>query len=226
MHVSKFSQVDAITSKNSIDSKKAAGANDFAAIFSSLQMEEKNSKTQATSADSSLRLDTSQGEKAIDIDDYFTPKSGVSLLDIPLLLPSRRNIEELSKHASTKLQNLLRENNIPEAPSQITFDPYEKMQLPKDYPYADELKQMFAENPVFERQLSTVNALASHYVGMQESIQFNEEYSNAKTQAEVDLILKKYSNLFNDNQRSANIALLFSAEGEMRITADGKPYRS
>lgn len=227
MQVSKFFQVDTLTSKNSIDSKKTAGPNDFAAIFSSMQVEEKISQTLVTSTSSSLKLDTSHGKKTINIEDYFNPQSGVvSLEDTPLLLPSPMNIEALAKHASNKFQKLLEEYNIPKAPSRITFDQYGKMQLPNDYSYSEELKQFFTENPILERQLSTINALTSHFVGMQESIKFNEEYSKAKTQMEVDLILKKYSYLFNSSQQSSNIALLFSADGEMSITADGKPYRS
>ncbi len=77
---------------------------------------------------------------------------------------------------------------------------------------------------VAKRKLSTVNALTSHYT-IQESMYFQKEYSNAKTQTGVASILKKYSSIFNDNQRSSNIALLFSAEGKMSSATGGKSLR-
>lgn len=73
------------------------------------------------------------------------------------------------------------------------------------------------------RELSTVNALASNFVGMQKSRQFQQEYAAAPTQAEVDAVVARYSYLFSGNQDYDAIALQFSESGRLGITNDDKP---
>lgn len=173
-------------------------------------------------------LDTTTGARELDLDNYFTPITtpGGYLSFPPLLLPSANNIDTLSKHASAKLAQLLADNDIPAAPAEITYGPDGKINLPADYPYADRLKQALADDPAIDRALRTVNALASHYVGLQESAAFSEEYGGASSQAEKDAILAKYSNLFTTYPRYADIALRIDADGSLSVTADGKPYQA
>lgn len=173
-------------------------------------------------------LDTTTGSQEIDIDAYFTPKTapGARLSFPPLLLPTAHNIDTLSKHASAKLAQLLADNDIPAAPAEITYGPDGRIHLPADYPYADRLKQALADDPATDRALRTVNALASHYVGLQESAAFSEEYGAATSQLEKDAIVAKYSNLFATYPRYADIALRFAADGSLTVTADGKPYQA
>lgn len=170
-------------------------------------------------------LDTAAGPQETDIDAYFTPKTapGARLSFPPLLVPTARNIDTLSAHASAKLAQLLADNGIPSAPAEITYGPDGKINLPADYPYADRLKQALAEDPATDRTLRTVNALASHYVGLQESAAFSEEYAAAASQAEMDAILAKYSNLFSTHRRYADIALRFAPDGSLSVTANDKP---
>jgi len=181
-------------------------------------------------ASTAVPLDTDKGKLSIDIEDYFTPKPGINFDNPatcpPLLLPSPANIDALSNHASARFQQLLADNQIPSAPATITYDNAGHMQLPADYAYADQLRQALSKSPTLERELSTINALTSHYSAMQDSIAFSEEYSAAKSQAAADAVVAKYSYLFSGHRHEAQIALAFSPDGTIHPTADGQPYHS
>ena len=174
-------------------------------------------------------LDTAQGPKNLDIEDYFSPGGKVhgtaSLFQTlpPLLLPTKNNIDELSDHISTTFPQFLAENNIPSAPSSITYDNEGQIQLPSDYPYASEFKQALANNPTMSRELHTVNALTSHYVEMQKSLKFQQEYAATTTKAEVNAVLARYSYLFADNKQYDTITLQFSESGRLSLTHNDKP---
>lgn len=188
-----------------------------------LALQETGTSTEASS--STYEMGTNQGDIPINLDDYFanavTPRANASIDDVPLLIPSAKNIQALSEHASGRFQQLLRDYNIPEAPTEITYDNEGRMQLPDDYAYADELKQALEENPGLARELSTLNALTSHYVEIQKRAPLNNELQEAKSQAEIDSILQKYSHLLQDNGSYSNIALTFGENGNIRMQADG-----
>jgi hypothetical protein len=167
--------------------------------------------------------DTDQGAKTFDIDEYFTPPSGGYRTLPPLLLPSQRNIDALSKHISATLPGFLAENNIPSPPSSITYDNEGQIQLPADYAYATEFKEALAKTPTLARELSTVSALTSHRVEMKKVIPFHQEYAAATSQAVADSVVAKYRHLFSGNHHYDTIALNFAANGSLTLTADGKP---
>lgn len=172
-------------------------------------------------------FDTSKGEMEFDIEEYFTsgtPLQGGKLtFDSlpPLLFPTKNNIEALSEHLSSAFPNFLSQNNIPSAPSSITYDRQGQIVLPSDYEYATQLKQALEANPAMAKELSTVNALSSHYAEMAKSLPFQQEYA-ATTQAEIKAVVAKYAYLFSDNRSYSTIELHFSEQGELSITADGK----
>ena len=169
-------------------------------------------------------FDTDQGSRDLDIDAYFTPSPGKRALgDLPpLLLPSRNNIDALTDHISTVLPQFLAQNNIPSAPASITYDSHGEMQLPADYPYAEEFKQALADNPTLERELRTVNALTSHMVGMQRAMAFQQEYA-AASQSQADAVVAEYSDLFSSNRKYDSIALQFTAQGALSLSVNGEP---
>ena len=183
--------------------------------------------TQSTHSVISLRTD--KGQQDIDIDDYFTPATHHTDFNDPkslppLFMPSPDTINALSKDASARLKAVLAAHHIPFGPSSISYDMSGQMQVPSDYPYADALKQAVKENPVLERELSTVNALTDMNVSMRASVAFSEDYAKATTKAEVDAILAKYHALFDGTQHHYKIALGFDADGNITPLADGKPY--
>ncbi|WP_209003956.1 hypothetical protein [Labrenzia sp. CE80] len=165
---------------------------------------------------------TGNGFEELDFDAYFsdTPSAPKSLEDVGFLLPSADNIAALTEHASARFQQVLDSYGIP-APDNISYDERGNMKLPADYQYRDELEQALEENPGLDRELRTLNALASHYAEIQKLAPFREEYSAAGTQAEIDAVLQRYNHLLKDNNSYSKIALNFSDDGSISLTADG-----
>lgn len=180
---------------------------------------------QTGTASATATFDTDKGSQELDIDAYFTPpgSQGVNLDNVPLLLPSQRNIDALSSHISASLPGVLARNNIPYPPASITYDNEGKMQLPADYPYAAEFTQALKDSPALDREMHAVNALTSHLVEMKKVMPFHEEYAAAGSQAEANAVVAKYRHLFSGNRHYETIALHFSKEGALSLTADGKP---
>lgn len=171
-------------------------------------------------------LDTDRGALALNLDDYFSPpaQTGAAALSLPpLLLPSRNNIDALSRRISAVMPQLLAQNQIPSPPASISYDREGKLQLPADYAYAEQFKAALAKQPALARELSTVNALTSHWVEMQKSMPFQQEYAAATSQAEANAVVAKYSYLFSEYRHYAAITLQFSAQGALTLAADGKP---
>jgi hypothetical protein len=140
----------------------------------------------------------------------------------PLLLPDRQNVAALSEQIVEKLQGFMQQNDIPALPSSITFDKEGKLELPADYAYKAQFNQALAANPDIGIELHKVTALTSHMIEVEQRMPFYEEYSAATSKAAVDAVVAKYSYLFSDNPHSPTIALNFSANGELTLTADGK----
>lgn len=175
-----------------------------------------------STSDAVYPMDTNKGKTDIDLNSYFEPQSGpVDLDSIPLLMPTASNIETLQNHISSVMPDFLSEYGIPEAPSSIQYDMEGKIVLPADYPYSEEFKDALEQEPQLAKQLQTVNALASHYAAMQESLPFHEAASQAESQAELDAIIEQFSYLFDDNRRYPEITLQFSKEGSLSVQGDG-----
>ncbi|PCH60612.1 MAG: hypothetical protein COC19_05670 [SAR86 cluster bacterium] len=180
------------------------------------------------SSDSVYSMSTAGGTKSLDLSTFFSPPEldGVISLELAaqnLLLPSAANVKALQAHISSIFPGFLSANGIAEAPAYMRFDDAGQLVLPADYAYAEELKSALKDNPAMARELQTVNALASHVAAIQESEPFREEAAGAANQTELDAIIKKYSYLFNDNRTYPEIALLFTKDGTMSITADNEP---
>lgn len=175
----------------------------------------------------SVIMDTGEGKTELSVDDYFADKPSVQtrLLDTPLLVPSAKNIEILSKHASSRFKQMLEDHGIPSPPDTIRYGRNGAMILPENYPYADKLKQALEENPGLDRELRTVNALTSHYVELQKLKPLHEGLAAAKSQAEIDKVIAKYNHLLAGNRTNSTIALRFSNDGILEPFANGKPVQ-
>lgn len=236
MAVSSVVSTQAYPSTSSTQTAASVDGSDFAAILAAAQASGETAAQPSRSAasqpsaaaDPNAWLDTSDGKSLVNLDDYFTPKTALNFNDPhslpPLLLPSAGNIQALSSDAAGKFRQLLADSGIPAAPSKITYGSDGKAQFPSDYAYADQLKQALAGDPALQRELSTVNALTSHFVEMKKSLPFLQAYEAAGSQQEADAVVAKFSYLFGNQRPTSQIALQFSADGSLTVTADGKPY--
>jgi len=158
--------------------------------------------------------------------DPVRPAGPVELGNIPeLLLPSAQNVAAISKHASARFSEMLKQYGIPEAPETITFNQEGKMRLPENYPFKDELNAALDENPGLVRELSTLNALASHVAEFQKREPMYEEIQSAESQADVNRIIEKYLHFFLGDGDYSDISLAFSKNGSITPTADGQAVR-
>lgn len=168
-------------------------------------------------------FDTDQGAVDIDIEAYFQPPPGGFTELPPLMLPSPANIQALSDYVAQKMPGFLSANGIPQAPASISYDRNGELQLPADYPYAEQFKAALEKEPVLARSMQSAVALTSHHVEMQKVLPFHEEYAAAASSAEAAAVVAKYAWVFADNRPSAQIALHFSRGGrEISLTADGE----
>lgn len=171
-------------------------------------------------------MDTGAGTRHLDLDTYFLPQAASdthTLDDLSgLLMPSSHNVQALSAHISAVFPDFLNSHGIPEAPMKISYDNQGQIVLPSDYQYADELKHTLSENPAMGNELRTVNALSSHLAALQELEPFHQEFAQAKSDAERDLVITKYSHLLSDNRTYPKVSLTFSEDGGLTVTADGK----
>lgn len=207
--------------------KKTTSNNVFSDYMETLQASAatKVSTTDETATEFTFSMNTNKGSKDINLDDYFAAKSPsekpINLLDIPLLLPTAHNVDTLAKYSEQKVKNLMEEYNIPTPPDTLEFDQEGQLVLPLDYPYSTQLKHALYENPQVEKALHTTCALASHYAGIMEGQPFRDEMSTARTQADRDRIVEKYSYLFDDNRPSIEIVLSFLDDGSMLVGGRG-----
>jgi len=176
-------------------------------------------------SESVYTLSTGKGDKDVDLDTYFEPKPATeaSILDLDgLLLPNEQNVKALQDHLSKAFPDLLSKYNIPEAPESIQYDAEGQMVLPADYPYAEQLKQALKEEPGIAKELSTVNALASHLAALKELEPYHQEMDVASSQAEIDAIIDKYSHLLTDNRNYPSVELSFTRDGQVTVQSDQK----
>jgi hypothetical protein len=197
-----------------------AGDGDFAAALEAANSTGTAEATEENAGKSGPNavMDTADGPQTIDLEDYFAVKSEPdpnALSRAQLFAPTPGNIAALSKHASEKFSQLLSDHGIPYAPTQITYGTDGKMQMPADYPFADQLEHALESDPAMARELSTVQALSSQFSGMQQSLAFSKAYAAARSDAEAAAVVQRFSALFSDSRSYPDLPLAFSADGTL-----------
>lgn len=170
-------------------------------------------------------MQTQLGEMPVDLDTYFSPGfvAANAGKEFPILLPNQQNLQAVSDHLAQSFPRALQAHGIPQAPASISYDRDGQIQLPADYPYAEQLKAALASEPALDSQLRTLNTL-TEYVG--EGIKaapFEREMAGVKTQSELEALIDKYRYLFDQNRSRAQASLSFDANGRPTPLADGKP---
>lgn len=192
---------------------KSAG---FAAALGTAQQ----SPNANAASDTSQSFGTDQGTLTLDMDSYFKP--GNFRTDLPLLLPTAANIQALGKSVDAHMGRFLAANNIPSAPASIRYTSEGQMELPADYPYAQQFKAALAQDSVLDHELNALNGLSSQFADLEKLAPYTEALSQAKTETEAAAVFARYSYLFAPGSRNSAIELGFSADGKVTVRADGK----
>ena len=169
------------------------GRNDIQNLFARV-LEAQTSQNGSTSGGSSI-------DAQVDLDKYYSdiPSNQASLLtSVPLLMPNAQTIQSITDHASAQLQDMLEACNIPQAPERITYNNLGEMVLPDDYPHKEAFMAALDDNPGLKRELQDLNALSSHYAGIQQAL------ANSSRSGYPD------------------IALIVAPEGAISVQSDGE----
>ncbi|MDO6426996.1 hypothetical protein Q4489_08240 [Thalassotalea sp. 1_MG-2023] len=198
----------------------AKSDSDFAQILAGYQPNKSENSKVEVRAESVFNMNTNQGNNDVNLDEYLTngpQTTPASLKDVELLLPTAHNVDTLAKYSQEKFKDLLSQYNIASPPETISFDNEGQIVIPADYPYTAQLKQALTENPIVENALRTTAALASHYAGIMEGQPFRDEMATARSQADRDRVIEKYSYLFDDNRPAKQIILSFLEDGSLLL---------
>lgn len=149
-------------------------------------------------------------------------EEGLEMVSYGLILPNRSNMEELTSRLEDSLSDFMREHGISnDPPVEITYDyNSNKVKVTGEGANAAELEEAINADEVMKEDVRTVNAIASHYVALAESIEFHYEYLNSD---DPEAVVRKYSHLFNDNRSYPVPSLRFGSDG-LTLLADGKPF--
>ncbi|WP_374348854.1 hypothetical protein [Chitinimonas sp.] len=173
-------------------------------------------------ASSVVMVDTNHGTMPMDLENYFKPNGPVNLDELPLLLPSRKNVDALTGYISSHMPGFLARNGIPSPPASVSYDENGALQLPASYSHAEAFKQALSREPTMERTMRTAAALSSHLVGLSKLAPYYQEMEGATSQAAADAIVEKYRHLLSSGGRGEMIALNFSSDGKASISHNGK----
>ena len=171
-----------------------------------------------------VAMQTQLGEMPVDLDAYFSPGfvAANAGKDLPILLPNQQNLQALSDHLAQTFPRALQAHGIPQAPASISYDRDGQIQLPADYPYAEQLKAALDREPALDRELRTLNSLTEYVGEGVKAAPFERELAGVKTQSELEALVNKYRYLFDQNRNWAQASLSFDANGRPTPLADGK----
>ncbi len=143
------------------------------------------------------------------------------LLGEPLLLPTERNIKELSADLSSGLSNFFREQGVASDPPvklSVNADTG-KISVEGDREDTQHIEELVNDSSEIRRLAQTINALSSHAYAMPRQMQFQQEYRASSDPLQV---VAKYSSLFGST-RNHNFSLLFNGDS-VQVLADEQSW--
>ena len=140
---------------------------------------------------------------------------------LPLILPTAANVKALAADVSSKMPAFLAQAGIPSAPASISYDAEGQLTLPADYPYAAQFKAALDSAPAFSHEIAALNGIASQAADLIRMAPAQAALEKATTDAEAQAILQQYG--MKEGHHSPLIALLFDANAQLSISADGEP---
>lgn len=159
-----------------------------------------------------------RGVGPFDVTD-FSAASG--LLSEPLLLPTTRNVKELSADLSAKLAYIFsRAEMSPQPPVEFRVDGRTGwITVNSDFPEAHRVEELVNADPEVKRLFQTVNAISSHTYEIPKHLKFQREYLASDNPEQV---VAKYSSLFGQ-QPGHDISMVFNGSA-IRMLVDGSDW--
>lgn len=154
----------------------------------------------------------------------YMPGTGLSSLTRSLLLPTRANVAMLASQAGDAINAKLDAAGIPREPGfELAFDDVNSAHVTVKGSRSDAKAIEDLVNGDKELQMTIHNAyaLASHIPAIDRAVKFQQEYAAAKTQAEIDAVIGRYSDMFSGHTPAADIGLSFGNDG-LQVSINGE----
>lgn len=148
-----------------------------------------------------------------------------------LLAPTLMNIRHLAESAQKKLEAIREQYGISEeARYTVRFDGEKggyRIEVAGQADASREarraLERLLAENPAIEREMQAVMAMTHVHAAIQERIPFIQEYQAARTPAETQAAVQKYSHWFGGSvQSQAEVSLTYGNDA-LNVMLDASP---
>jgi hypothetical protein len=142
----------------------------------------------------------------------------------PLLLPTRANVAMLAAQAGDTINAKLDAAGISREPGfklEIEDVNSAHVTVKSDRPDAKAIEDLINADPKLQMDIHNAYALASHIPAIDRSMAFQKDYSAARTQAEIDAVVARYSDLFSGRLPPTEIAMAFGKDG-LQVSINGE----
>lgn len=142
----------------------------------------------------------------------------------PLLLPTRANVAMLAAQAGDAINAKLDAAGISREPGfklEIEDVNSAHVTVKSDRPDAKAIEDLINGDPKLQMDIHNAYAIASHIPGIDRSMAFQKDYAKAQTQAEIDAVVARYSDLFSGRLPPTEIAMDFGKNG-LQVSINGK----
>lgn len=150
-----------------------------------------------------------------------------SLLDQPLLLPTRENVAKLAQEATDSLNAMLDAAGIPRKPGfelEIEDVNSAHVTVKSDRPDAQAIEDLINADQQLQMTLHNAEAIASHIPAIERSMAYQEEYRAARTQQQIDQVNARYADLLSGHSTAADIGMRYGETG-IEVTIDREVVR-
>ena len=171
------------------------------------------------SFDDAIEEMSENGELSFDKSDLDSLETG--LLGCELILPTMANVEKLSAGMNELMDNLYKDNGIPQDPPvELKYSYSEnKVKVVGDREDAAEIEDLINSDPEMKEYTRTYLALAETAMAIQESIEFQDEYRNSSN---PESVIAKYADLFDQDKKNKEASHMYGSAPA--LLADGMVY--
>ena len=141
-----------------------------------------------------------------------------NLLGLELLLPTRANVATLVRVAGEMINAKLDAAGISRTPSfDLAIEDVNSahVTVKGDRPDAKAIEKLINSDSELQMALHNTYALASHIPALDKASAFSKDYAAAQSQAEIDQVLARYSDLLSGILPPTDIGLSFGKDGLM-----------
>ena len=182
-----------------------------------------SSESQAESSASTVVTLSAEGRQAAQEAESATP-TGLASLASQVLLPTPENVAKLAQTAGEMIGAKLDAAGISRSPGfELTIDDVNSahVTVKSDRSDAKAIEDLINSDPKLQLAVHNTYALASHIPALKRSAEFSQAYTAAQSQAEIDQVLARYSDLLSGIQPKADIGLSFGKNG-LTATINGE----